>query len=601
MRIAWKIFGVSLIVFLIMAGAATFSIYKIFEINKELQLISEVYSPLRHEVARIEVIALQEELELERVEKLEAELRADRLEALSAGLTETDIDSAVAQRPDLQARIVHLEERLETGLALFETHANNVETLLRSAERRVRSAQDEATSLNDKLELAALYPTLIAIETQHSNFHSHALNLVKTADLPPSTRENLEEQLESEGQKLTERLNALREHVSDFTDQSVATAALHEQQALYASIAATATAGLLALLLSSFVISGLLKPMRALSSGARRVEEGDFEVRLTPRSRDEIGSLTNSFNTMVDGLRSTQKIKDTFGQYLDPRVVSGLITDQSHATAGTKKVVSAYFSDLADFTTISEQFTPGGLVRVLNRYLDLMSSQITDRQGVIDKYIGDAIMAYWAQPFSEDDDQATLAVESALANVRLMELFQKELPDLTGLQKNLPILRQRIGIATGEAVIGSIGSEKTKNYTIMGDTVNLAARLEGANKVYGTQILVCQRTRDTTSGIEFRPVDKIQVKGKTQPTNVYMPLGPSQELPQDLRELQERSEEALTAFSQARWTEARQTFEAIIASTPDDQIAAVFLNRLDLISSQGAPADWDGVWHLNTK
>ncbi|WP_299475301.1 adenylate/guanylate cyclase domain-containing protein [uncultured Roseibium sp.] len=601
MRIAWKIFGVSLIVFLIMAGAATFSIYKIFKINNELQLISQVYSPLRHEVARIEVIALQEELELERVEKLEAELRADRLEALSAGLTETDIDSAVAQRPDLQARIVHLEERLETGLALFETHANNVETLLRSAERRVRSAQDEATSLDDKLELAALYPTLIAIETQHSNFHSHALNLVKAADLPPATREDLEEQLESEGQKLTERLNALREHVSDFTDQSVATAALHEQQALYASIAATACAGLLALLLSSFVISGLLKPMRALSSGAKRVEEGDFEVRLTPRSRDEIGSLTNSFNTMVDGLRSTQKIKDTFGQYLDPRVVSGLIADQSHATAGTKKVVSAYFSDLADFTTISEQFTPGGLVRVLNRYLDLMSSQITDRQGVIDKYIGDAIMAYWAQPFSEDDDQATLAVESALANIRLMELFQQELPDLTGLQKNLPFLRQRIGIATGEAVIGSIGSEKTKNYTIMGDTVNLAARLEGANKVYGTQILVCQRTRDTTSGIEFRPVDKIQVKGKSEPTNVYTPLGSSQEMPQDLKELQERSEDALSAFSQARWADARQAFEAILVSNPGDQIAAVFLNRLDLISSQGAPADWDGVWHLNTK
>ena len=198
-----------------------------------------------------------------------------------------------------------------------------------------------------------------------------------------------------------------------------------EQQALYASIAATATAGLLALLLSSLVISGILRPMRALSSGAKRVEEGDFEIELKPLSKDEIGSLTRSFNTMVDGLRSTQRIKDTFGQYLDPRVVSGLIADQSDATAGQKKVVSVYFSDLADFTTISEQFTPAGLVRVLNRYLDLMSSEITAREGVIDKYIGDAIMAYWAQPFSDDGNQAALAVESALTNVHLMQQFQQ--------------------------------------------------------------------------------------------------------------------------------------------------------------------------------
>ncbi len=601
MRIAWKIFGISLIVFLIMATAATYSIYKIFEINKELQLISEVFSPLSNEVAQIEVVALQEELELERVEKLEAELRADRLEALSYGKTETEIDAAVTRHPDLEARIRHLEERLQTGLTRFETHANTVESLLKSAEERVKSAQDEATSLNDKLELAALYPTLVAIETQHGSFHGHALNLVKSSDLPPAARENLEEQLESEAQKLTGRLDALREHVSAFTDLSIATAALHEQQALYASIAATASAGALALLLSSLVISGILKPMRTLSSGVKRVEDGDFEIELQPLSRDEIGSLTRSFNTMVDGLRATQKIKDTFGQYLDPRVVSGLIADQSDATAGEKKVVTAYFSDLADFTTISEQFTPGGLVRVLNRYLDLMSTEITDRQGVIDKYIGDAIMAFWAQPFCEDGNQATLAVESALSNIRLMAQFQDELPELTGLQKNLPVLRQRIGLATGEAVIGSIGSEKTKNYTIMGDTVNLGARLEGANKIYGTQILACQRTRDTAAGIDFRAVDKIQVKGKTEPTSVYTPLAPSGEMTDELRTLQACSEDALQAFAQGCWPEARQAFEDILGRFPDDPVAPVFLNRLQLVSTQGTPDGWDGVWHLSTK
>ncbi|MEP3428440.1 MAG: adenylate/guanylate cyclase domain-containing protein [Roseibium sp.] len=601
MRIAWKIFGISLIVFAVMASAAAFSIYKVYEINKELHMISNVYSPLRHEVAQIEVIALREELDLERAEKLEAELRADRLEALSIGKSKSEIDSALEQSPELQKRIAHLEERLEDDLKVFEEHANTVEDLLHSAEIRVRNAQSTTSSIHDKLELAALFPTLVAIETQHSNFHNNALNLITSTDITTKTRERLEEQLESEAEKLTDRLDGLREHVTDFTDTAIETAALHEQQALYASIAATAAAGLLALFLSSLVISGILRPMRALSTGAKRVEEGDFEIELRPQSQDEIGALTTSFNTMVSGLRSTQKIKDTFGQYLDPRVVSGLIADQSDATAGEKKIVTAYFSDLANFTTISEQFTPSGLVRVLNRYLDLMSSEITGRQGVIDKYIGDAIMAFWAQPFCDDGQQATLAVKSALKNIELMTQFQKELPELTGLQKNLPTISQRIGIATGDAVIGSIGSEKTKNYTVMGDTVNLGARLEGANKIYGTQLLVCERTRDTAKGIEFRAVDRIQVKGKTEPTSVYTALANTEDMTDSLEKLQQKSELALTAFAEAQWNDAQQLYNEVLSISPDDQVARVFLNRLDLITTEGVPDNWDGVWHLNTK
>lgn len=601
MRISWKIFGTSLIVFAIMAAAAAYSINKIYQINRELDLISSVYAPLRHEITQIEIMALAEELELERIEKLEAEIRADRLEVAGNGLSEGEIDTAIESAPDPKERIAKLEARLGTDLEKFKVNAHQVDTLIKAAEARVKGAQALATLVEAKLELAALYPALTAIGAQHDNFHSHALNLVLAEDMSAATREILEEQLELEAEKLTEQLDAMREDVTAFTDQAIVTAARHEEQALYASITATMAAGALALLLSFAVITGILRPMRALSSGAKRVEQGDFAVELKPRSRDEIGALTVSFNTMVGGLRSTQKIKDTFGQYLDPRVVSGLISDQEDATAGKKKVVSAYFSDLADFTTISEQFTPSGLVRVLNRYLDLMSSEITDRQGVIDKYIGDAIMAFWAQPFCSDGQQATLAVESALKNISLMHRFQDELPELTGLQKNLPVLRQRIGIASGEAVIGSIGSEKTKNYTVMGDTVNLGARLEGANKVYGTELLVCERTRDTAQGVEFRAVDTIRVKGKSKATRVYTALAASAAMTDDLAALQALSDEALGAFSGGHWSEAKEGFSRIRKAYPHDTIAPVFLHRLDLIDEKCAPETWDGVWHLASK
>ena len=402
--------------------------------------------------------------------------------------------------------------------------------------------------------------------------------------------------------KLTQRLDALREHVDVFTDTAIGTAALHEQQALYASIAATAAAGALALLLSSLVISGILRPMRALSLSASRVEKGDFEIELKPQSRDEIGALTTSFNTMVTGLRSTQKIKDTFGQYLDPRVVSGLIADESDATAGEKKVVSAYFSDLADFTTISEQFTPSGLVRVLNRYLDLMSSEITDRQGVIDKLyrrrnhgvLGAALLrgrpaGYTGCEKRSEKHRTPAPVPNRASGTN--RSAEKTCPRSASASVS-PLAKQ--------SSVQSV-RRKPKNYTVMGDTVNLGARLEGANKIYGTQLLVCERTRDMAQGLEFRAIDHIQVKGKTEPTRVYTALAETGELTEIQQTLQMLSDKALADYTAGKWAEAADSYKEILRSEPEDPIAKVFLNRLDLISRDGAPANWDGVWHLTSK
>jgi len=601
MKISWKIFGVALIVFTVMAASSVYTIFKIFEINRELASISNVFAPVTNELARIEAVALNEELHVERIAKIEAELRADRLEALAAGKTDAEIQAEIDKDPELKARIHHLEERLAVEMEVFEARAREVQALIEHAEKLVKNGQSIRVSLADQLQLAALYPSLVAIEGQHSTFHKHAKTLVTATNLTSAVREQLEEQLEAEEDALAKRIEEVWQQIAGFTDQAIRTAAAHEQQAFYASIGATASAGILALLLSYIVIIGILRPMRELANGAKQVEEGDLSVQITPRSRDEIGSLASSFNSMVEGLRSTEKIKDTFGQYLDPRVVSNLIGDNQAVVAGEKKIVSAYFSDLADFSKISEQFTPAGLVKVLNRYLDLMSVPVTERKGVIDKYIGDAIMAFWTTPFCEEGDQAKLAVSTALANMQAMAAFQKELPDLTGLQRNLPVIHQRIGIATGEAVIGSIGSARTKNYTIMGDTVNLGARLEGANKSYGTGILVCERTRDMAAGFAFRLVDRIQVVGKTEATHVYTPFGATNAVGEAGLQLMERSEEAFGFYAERRFSEAQTAYRAILALAPEDPVSRVFLNRLSVMAEQGVPDNWDGIWRMTSK
>ncbi len=601
MRISWKIFGVALIVFVVMAASSIYTIIKIFQINKELTSITTVFIPLTNELAKIDSIILNEELHVERIEKIEAELRGDRLEGIAGNYSEQQINAAVAADPSLAKRMASLRDRLETELGIFEKRSQEVEDLIHHSEKLVKDAQLTLPSDSDRLALAELYPSLVAIEGQHSNYHGHAKTIVETDDLSGAVREKLEQQLEEEGEKLTAHMEEVWEQVAGFTAKSVETAASHEKQAFYASIGFTASAGILALILSYIVISGILRPMRALADGAKQVQEGDLTVHIEPSSRDEIGSLTVSFNQMIEGLRSTEKIKETFGQYLDPRVVSSLLGDSSAVTGGEKKVISAYFSDLADFSTISEQFTPTGLIQVLNRYLDMMSVPITDRSGVIDKFIGDAIMAFWAPPFCPDGDQATLAVKAALHNVGVMERFQTELPDLTGLRQNLPQVRQRIGIATGEAVIGSVGSEKTKNYTVMGDTVNLGSRLEGANKAYGTDILVCERTRNMARDIEFRLIDRIQVVGKTEATKVYTPLCEATDFDEVRRKIQSLSEEALQYYVDQNWGKAQDGFAEILKTMPQDRIAAMFINRIDLIKAEGAPEGWDGIWRMKTK
>jgi adenylate cyclase len=283
--------------------------------------------------------------------------------------------------------------------------------------------------------------------------------------------------------------------------------------------------------------------------------------------------------------------------------VSGLIGDRSgDLVYGEKKVVTVFFSDLQDFTGISERFTPGGVVKMINHYLTVMSEPVTENKGIIDKYIGDAIMAFWTTPFCEDGEKALLAVDTALKQLVLLEHFKLELPDLIGLRRDLPRFAMRIGIATGDAIVGSIGSERIKNYTVMGDTVNVGARLEGANKIYGTSILVCERTYEMASGeFEFRKIDHLVVKGKTEPISIYEPLGPIAKLSPEAIQFRDQFEQAFSAYHEGEWDIAKDGFLSCQRQNENDSATATFLNRISAIQNTGVPDDWDGVWHLDTK
>ena len=336
--------------------------------------------------------------------------------------------------------------------------------------------------------------------------------------------------------------------------------------------------------------------------GARAVEAGKLDQTLAVTSQDEIGYLTIAFNKMVEQLRLKERIRETFGKYVDPRIVEGLISGPALATAGERRVMTVLFCDVRGFVGVSEEMTPQGLVKVMNRYFSTMSAPIRQHGGIIDKYIGDAIMAYWGPPFTADADQARFAAFAALDMLDRVAPFRAELPDLLGL-RNVPISFDiRIGIATGEALVGSVGSETMMSYTVMGDTVNLASRLEGANKLYGSHILVSAPTvNGAGAAIETREIDRVALVGQTHAQPVYEIMGRSGALTAAQIELRRRYAAALEAYRARRFEDARRGFVAALDIVPDDGPSLTLLKRIDTLVAAPPDDNWDGSWRLEQK
>jgi adenylate cyclase len=401
---------------------------------------------------------------------------------------------------------------------------------------------------------------------------------------------------------LNRKLDSIRADMLAIVKAEAAMTVHEQRQAILIAAILTALAAALGLVFAALVSSGMARPVRRLLEGARAVEAGHLEETLTVTSQDEIGHLTTAFNRMVEQLRHRERMRQTFGKYVDPRIVEGLIDQPMLAADGQRRVMTVLFCDVKGFSGASEGMTPQGLVKIMNRYFSAMSAPIRDHGGVIDKYIGDAIMAYWGPPFTEDADQARLASLAALDMLDGVVPLRAEFPELLGV-RSLPISFDiRIGIATGEALVGSIGSELMMSYTVMGNTVNLAARLEGANKLYGCRILVSAATvAGADDAIETREIDRVVVLGHTQPHAIFEVMGRKGELTQAQVELRTNYSEGLAAYRARHWEDARRAFTAALDSVPNDGPSMTFIKRVDGLVTNPADDGWDGSWHLDQK
>ena len=376
-----------------------------------------------------------------------------------------------------------------------------------------------------------------------------------------------------------------------------------QQKAIMISMILTVLAAILGLIFAIFVSIGITRPVRRLLDGTRAVEAGRLEGAIDVTTRDEIGQLTSAFNNMVEQLRHKEKMRETFGRYIDPRVVAGLIDRQSQtASDGERRVMTVLFCDMKGFTSLSTGMTPQGLVKVMNHYLSTMSGPIRNHHGIIDKYIGDAIMAYWGPPFNEDGEQAQLACLAAIDMARRGAALRTELPELLGVRTVPSDCDVRIGVATGEVLVGSIGSEFMMSYTVMGDAVNLASRLEGANKIYGSHCLVSAPTIAAAGDvIGFREIDRVVVVGQSHPETVFEIMGRSDDLTPGQVSLQALYSDGLAAYRARDWDAARHAFSAALEAAPGDGPSMAFLERIGDFQANPPAADWDGAWVLDRK
>jgi len=263
-----------------------------------------------------------------------------------------------------------------------------------------------------------------------------------------------------------------------------------------------------------YIGRSLLQPIGILSSAMTKVAEGNLDVRVPVTSNDEVGELTGRFNAMVEGLREREQLRETFGRYVDESVAATILRRQGEGSrSGETGEATILFSDIAGFTTIAEYLTPAELVGALNDYLETVLAPIREHNGVVHTFIGDGLFASFNMPLT-CEGHAVAAVRAALD-------IQRAVGGRTFGDQGVA-LATRIGISTGPVIGGDIGAGKRMNFTLLGDTVNLAARLEELNKQHGTRILVSQSTRDACGDLfSFQSLGSVTVRGRSEPVAVF--------------------------------------------------------------------------------
>ena len=568
--IAAKIFGLAIILLLLTIGLAGFLLFEVTRTKQDLTVVANFDVPLTQSVARVHEFGLRRRLAFERW-----------FGALNAAQPNPEIVAEATENYALFTR--KLTEEFSAARRIIGAYPKNaagsqtlaqVETLMDQIEPAYQLINNRQREVLD-MQLAG----------QHDKANQQ-LNLLN----------DLQRTVQNQRESVNSKMAAWSASAARATEQ-------RERRVLWLTIAATTSTVLLGMTVAALITSRLSRPVRSLAAAMHDVQQGNLNIQLPVGSSDEVGRLTDSFNFFVKELRSKEQMKQTFGKYIDPRILEHVLAQPGAETvAGDRRDMTVLFADLVGFTSLSERLTPLLMVRLLNRHFELQAIAVQEHHGVVDKFVGDSVMAFWGPPFAKPEEHPVLASYAAQAQLAALDTLRRELPDITGLRRDLPAVDLCIGVCTGEVVVGNIGSDNTRSYTVIGDTVNLTARLERANRIYGTQILIGETTAQAIgSQFEIREIDTISVKGKTETTRIFELMSAAGQLSEELARLRERYQQAWKTYLAQEWDLAEATFRECLQIRPNDGPSRVFLERIQVFRRNPPGKDWNGVWQLIEK
>jgi adenylate cyclase len=341
------------------------------------------------------------------------------------------------------------------------------------------------------------------------------------------------------------------------------------------------------------------------------ISSNDLTARVLVDYQDEIGEMSQTFNVMVGELekaydrikgfalqavvsqKKETKIRHIFQKYVPQELIDKLFANPEAMLVGENRILSILFSDIRSFTTISEKMKPDVLVGALNRYFSIMVDIIMGRGGIVDKYIGDAIMAFFGAPVQHEDD----AVQSVLGGIEMLEGLEKFNEGQRSIGE--PEFHIGVGINYGEVTVGNIGTDRKMDYTVIGDMVNVASRLEGLTKRYHQPLLITEMLREKVDGVvASRTVDSVAVKGRHGGIRIYsVRKDPSEKEEKVIR----LHNESMDLYYARRFTDAAKGFRGVLKVLPDDFLASIYVERCERMAANPPPRDWDGVEIMDSK
>lgn len=315
-------------------------------------------------------------------------------------------------------------------------------------------------------------------------------------------------------------------------------------------------------------------------------------VPLINANNERLGTMV-----MIEDISSEKRMKSTMSRYMSPDLTEKLLQSSDYSLGGTSTLATVLFSDIRNFTTLSESLGAEETVKLLNEYFSLMVDCIQNEGGMLDKFIGDSVMAVFGNPFPHDDDPDR-ALRAAIAMMHALDEFNQR-----RMERDLPLLAHSIGINTDKIVAGNIGSNKRMDFTVIGDGVNLASRIESLCKHYGAHLLISEFTYERLkSTYRMRPIDKVIVKGKNKAVSIYEVINfyDQNVFPHQI-DVITHFNNGIEFYNCAQWDKAISCFDAALALHPNDKPSSVYIERCKILKEQPVDPEWCGVWKMLSK